>query len=536
LAGLGIALLAVVIATLLSAYLAHGEVTLPTVVEVQRRTFALWCLDAVPFLFVLWGQWSGNQIVSQTRDIVRERMDEPVTVPAPVEDQLAYEAMHDSLTDLHNREAFYARTRRALAGAGESHVLLAVVLLDVDRFKEINETLGYINGDHLLRQLGGRLRTVVREPCFCARLGGDEFAILLVQDELGPDIDGRRESLVDDYVGQIRRALSAPFAVEHLTFELAMSVGACWAPEHGTDPHMLLRNAELAMFAAKQVPSGFYTFRPELDRYNPRRLSTMGDLANAISNEHLTLHYQPKIAFNQGVITGVEALVRWPNGGEIIGPDEFITLAESTRLIKPLTTWVLNQAVRQAALWSAQGYQLPIAVNLSGRDLHDQSLPETLKGILNEHDVEASAVTLEIADASISVDQVRALDVLGRLSDLGCPLVIDDFATGHSSLAYVALLPVNSLKIARAFVSGMAKRPDNEAVVCATIQLAHSLGLTVTAVGVETEQEWALLKQKGCDEAQGFHMSRALEPHAVEVFVREFSQARCLSLVHGTAS
>ena len=512
-----------VLATLLVSYFSTGALSVTGILTAQRSNYALWLLDFIPFAFVLLGQYSGTIITREAGVFFASQADLLHEQTSEFERQLAHEASRDALTELPNRVAFYAYARQVLEGTDNADDAVAVLLLDLDRFKEINETLGYFNGDHLLRQLGGRLRAVVREPCLVARLGGDEFAILVVRPPDDVSDPASQGDAVEEHARQIRGALAAPFAVEHLTLELDVSMGAAWAPVHGKDPNTLLRRAELAMYSAKHAPTGYCGFSPELDRYNPRRLTLIGELRRAINADELLLYYQPKVDMATARICGAEALIRWSRGASYISPDEFIPLAETTRLIKPLTTWVLSRALRQVADWRAQGLELDVAVNLSARDLHDRNLPRAYQKMLEEYRVDPSWVILEITETSIMVDQHRSLQVLSEIHALGTRLVIDDFGTGHSSLAYLSRLPVSALKIDRSFVMGMTERRDNEAIVTATIDLAHNLGLSVTGEGVETAREWTLLQSKGCDHAQGFYIAKALSAEGFEEFAKESS-------------
>ena len=478
------------------------------------QEWALPALFLIPLGFVLAGQYSGRILTQEADAVVESQASALRKQTGELERRLLHEANHDRLTGLPNRVALFADIERALEAAENDGSGVALLYIDLDRYKEINDTLGYFNGDHLLRQLGGRLRAIVEAPCTAARLGGDEFAILVVRPKELTSREISQDVAIAEYAHQIRHALAAPFAVEHLTFELEATVGAAWVPHHGTDAHTMLRRAELAMFSAKQSPSGYAEYSEHLEKFNPRRLSMMGELRRAISANELELYFQPKVRMSTGRISGAEALARWPQGSTFVSPNEFILLAESTRLIQSLTAWVLDRALRQLRTWRSEGLEVSVAVNLSARDLHDAKLPGASEALLTRHDVAPEWVELEITETSIMLDQRRALSVLTQLHELGTRLAVDDFGTGHSSLAYLSRLPVDTLKIDSSFVAGMTERWGNATIVNATIGLAHDLGLSVTAEGVETQAQWTALAAKGCDEAQGYFIAQPMPASA----------------------
>ena len=370
--GLCIAVAALGLATLLVCYLSTGTVTVAGLLEAQRTNYALWLMDIVPFAFAIVGQYSGMRLAHQAGAMVVDQTSELHAQASELERKVAYEATHDALTELPNRVLLYDRVKQAILRAERTEESVAVLLLDLDRFKEINDTLGHYNGDRLLRQVASRLEGVVHEPNSVARLGGDEFAILLVDPVDVTNIDG--------YAARLKKAIEPPFALDHLNFEVDASVGGARFPAHGKDPDALLQRADIAMHAAKEAHSGYVAYHRGLDRYNPRRLTMMGELRSAIAADGLELHYQPKIDMASGRICGVEALVRWQQADDFVPPDEFIPLAERTRLIKPLTSWVLRTALAQASQWRRGGYPIDVAINLSARDLHDPQIARHLRG------------------------------------------------------------------------------------------------------------------------------------------------------------
>jgi diguanylate cyclase (GGDEF)-like protein len=415
---------------------------------------------------------------------------------------LEYKATHDALTDLPNRFLFHDRLQQALRAGLREKKPLALLVMDLDRFKEINDTLGHLIGDRLLQEAGRRIRGVLRESDTVARLGGDEFALLL---------PGARVNDAVLVVEKVQKALARPFTLEGLSLDVEASFGIALFPEHGEDADTLIRRADVAMYVAKQAGSGYALYASEQDQYTPRRLMLIGELRHAIELNQLVLHYQPKINLRTGRVTGVEALVRWqhPQHG-LIPPAEFISLAEQTGAIKPLTLWVLEEALRQCQAWHQAGLTLTVAVNLSARNLQDPQLVDQVAGFLETAGAAPSRLELEVTESVIMADPARALETLTRLSAMGVRLAIDDFGAGYSSLSYLKKLPVNELKIDKTFVINMATDDNDAVIVRSTIDLAHNLGLAVVAEGVETQASWNRLAALGCDAAQGYWMSRPL--------------------------
>lgn len=414
-----------------------------------------------------------------------------------------HQAMHDALTALPNRRLFQDRIRQALLGGRRDRQPVGVLIIDLDRFKDINDTLGHHIGDLLLQMIGPRLQALLRESDTIARLGGDEFAVLL------PNVvDAAGGVGVAD---KILAALEEPFVVEGLDLDIDASIGIALYPEHGEDVNTLMQRADVAMYLAKEAHTGYELYTLERDRHSAKRLALLGELRRAIEDGQFVLHYQPIADMQSGGIGGVEALVRWqhPRHG-LMMPDEFIPLAEHTGLIKPLTLYVLNQALRQCRTWHQAGLELSVAVNLSVRSLQDEAFPDEIARLLHEHQVDPSWLELEITESAIVVDPIRALGVLGRLGVMGVGLSLDDFGTGYSSLAYLKRLPVSEIKIDKSFIINMALDDNDAVIVRSTIELARNLGLQVVAEGVETEEMWGLLSSLGCDLAQGYYLSRPI--------------------------
>jgi diguanylate cyclase (GGDEF)-like protein len=393
------------------------------------------------------------------------------------------------------------RIGQAIRQADRELVPAALLLLDLDRFKEVNDTLGHHYGDQLLVQVGQRLQAALRESDTVARLGGDEFAVLLPRIATGEGAVAVASKLQD--------ALQEPFPLDGLNLEVEASIGLAAYPEHGGDPDELLQHADIAMYVAKETHAGFVLFDPKHDQHSPRRLVLLGELRRAIDQQQLVLHYQPKIDAHSSQILGVEALVRWqhPDHG-LIPPAEFIPLAERTGLIGPLTHYVLNAALRQCNAWRQAGDELAVAVNVSARRLLDLEFPDEIAGLLARWEVPARLLVVEITESTIMADPTHAIQILGRLNAMGVELSIDDFGTGYSSMAYLKSLPVHELNIDRSFVSKMTSNTSDAVIVRSTVDLGRNLGLRVVAEGVEDSVTLQELDALGCDAVQGYYISR----------------------------
>ncbi|HUQ09576.1 MAG TPA: EAL domain-containing protein [Steroidobacteraceae bacterium] len=427
--------------------------------------------------------------------------------------KLAYE---DPLTDLANRSRFADELEHAIAHAAQGGVGLAILMMDLDRFKYVNDTLGHGVGDHVLREVSSRLqRTVTHAECI-ARLGGDEFAIL-VKYQLHPG-SGTDFS---DTARAIINALEEPILYEGQPLDVGTSIGIAHFPEHGRDAQTLVRNADIAMYAAKRNKTGFATYDAHYDTSQQEHLSLLGELRRAVERNELRLYYQPKVSLHTSHIGAVEALIRWehPTRG-LVPPCHFIPFAEHTGYIKLLTRWVLREAVRQCGEWLRQDLRLQVSVNLSARDLMNRDLPDQVSALLVEHAVPAALLCLEITESGFMDDPAHAQKVLDRLFDLGVKLSIDDYGTGYSSLSYIMRLPVQELKIDRSFISRMATDEEISTIVRSTIDLGHNLGLKVVAEGVEDQSAWNILRSLGCDDAQGYFMSKPLSPDLLAAWIR----------------
>jgi diguanylate cyclase (GGDEF)-like protein len=430
-----------------------------------------------------------------------------------------HQSLHDPLTGLPNRVLFADRISQAIRSASRSGDEVAVFLMDLDRFKEVNDTLGHHSGDLLLQELSARLQRALRASDSVARLGGDEFGVLL------PDLIDRQA--IEEVVDRIRTAVERPFYVQDLPLAIETSIGVSIFPEHGQDVDALLQKADVAMYLAKAGNTTHAIYDPREDEYDPTRLTLVGELRRAIEGAELTVYYQPKADLRTGEVKGTEALVRWehPERG-LLMPDEFIPLAQHTGLIRPLTLSVIDTAMAQARTWRNQGLNLSVAVNLATRNLLDAGLPDDVQELLEKWELDPGMVEFEITESTIMADPFRALAVLKRLHEMGTKLSIDDFGTGYSSLAYLKRLPVDAVKIDKSFVMSMVTDENDATIVRSTIDLARNLGLAVVAEGVEDEAIWNTLAGLGCDFAQGHYLSRPLPAPELVAWLRQLPESR----------
>ena len=427
-----------------------------------------------------------------------------------------HQARHDALTELPNRSYFYEQVEALLAGP-RAPASTAVMVMDLDRFKEVNDTLGHHAGDLLLQAAARRIRRAVRDSDRVARLGGDEFAVLL------PDADAEAAARVAE---RVQRALQERFTVSGAGVDIEASIGISLHPEHAPDVATLLQRADLAMYKAKESHVGHALYSPELDHGHPSQLSLLGELRQAIEREELVLHYQPKAAVSTGEVTQVEALVRWqrPEHG-MVPPAEFIPLAEHTGLIRQISAYVLDAALRQLKVWLDAGLDMTVAVNLSARNLVEPDLPARIADLLLRRGVPAERLLIEITESTIMADPERAIGVLAGLRAMGIKLAVDDFGVGYSSLSYLKRLPVDEIKIDRSFVAAMDSQDEDAFIVRSTIDLARNLGLHVVAEGVETREVWIELGELGCDYAQGWYLGRPMPAAELPDWLSERSAA-----------
>ncbi len=447
--------------------------------------------------------------IKSLKDDLEQRVVKRTLELASVNKELQHQALHDALTSLPNRVLMQDRLQQATRAAKREGHSLALMITDLDRFKEINDTLGHHYGDLLLQQVAGRVRSALRDSDTVARLGGDEFAVLL------PTI--QNEEQATQAAIKIATAMDAPFILENQNFHVGISIGIAIYPKDGDNSAHLMRRADVAMYVAKRAQSSYAFYNPEQDQHSASRLALVGELRRALEQNQLVVHYQPTVDIKQRLVVGVEALLRWqhPIRGTL-QPSEFIPLAEQTGLIKGLTLFVLNESLQQLHQWQAKGVQLRMAVNLSARNLNDPDLVKQIDGLLNHWQVLPEQLQLDITESAIMEDPARAMSTLSRIYAMGIKLSIDDFGTGYSSLAYLKQLPVHEIKIDRSFVEGMVSNNEDRVIVRSTVDLAFNMGHRVIAEGVNSKEALALLASMGCDHAQGFFISKPL--HGSELY------------------
>ncbi len=408
-------------------------------------------------------------------------------------------ARRDALTNSPNRLAFNETVLEMIEEADDGKKF-ALMFLDLNRFKEINDTLGHEAGDGLLVLVAQRLRECLEDTIFLARLGGDEFAVVI------PDAGSEEAKQIAE---EIEKSLQPHFALEGYHIAVNASIGIACYPDHGKQLKTLMRNADIAMYHGKTSGTLINQYDGSYDSSSPSRLTLAAGLRQAIDNDDLELHYQPKVHLASGDVIGAEALTRWkhPEYG-FISPELFISISEQSGLINELTEWVLDSAIRQISLWHKQNQYLSVSVNISAKNLQHDGLTGTVKRLLSEHTVPANHLVLEITEGSIMTDPDKAAVVIRELADIGMLISIDDFGTGYSSLAYLKRLTVDELKIDKSFVFNMLEDPEDQVIVRSTVDLAHNLGMSVVAEGIESTEVADLLKSYGCDVAQGYYYSR----------------------------
>lgn len=418
------------------------------------------------------------------------------------QEALEYQALHDSLTGLPNRVLLQDRLQQTIARGIRDNSTCALMIMDLDRFKEINDTLGHHFGDAVLQQVGLRLTNALREEDTIARLGGDEFAILL------PNSDAAHARLVAE---KIIQELEAPFTVDSHKLYARASLGITIFPEHGDNSSSLIQHADVAMYIAKAANKHYSFYNNQQDQHSLDRLTRINNFRNALQYDRLELHYQPKFSVQTGKLIGAEALLRWPHPTQTpASAMETISLAEQTGLIRPLTLWIIDAALQQYALWDKGEAPFSLSINLSPSSLQDQSLEKHIKAILDKYQVYPGNLRLEITENALMADPERARIILTALATLGINISLDDFGTGYSSLAYLKQLPLSELKIDKSFVIEMHTDEGKASIVHSTIDLAHNLGMNVVAEGVESQVTLDTLERLGCDIAQGFHLGRPI--------------------------
>ncbi len=445
--------------------------------------------------------------------------------------ELEYRATHDALTTLPNRSALVSNMEGILRDCTDASPA-ALLMLDLCRFKEVNDTLGHDAGDRILQEVASRFRAVIGDRGLLARIGGDEFTVML------PGCDDPTAARIAQALGE---ALRTPIDAQGVAIDVGVSIGIARAPRDARDAWTLLQRADVAMYTAKRGLAASEFYDEARDAHNVRRLAMVASLRAAIGTPDLRLAYQPKVNLRTRRVEGVEALLRWQHPAlGAIGPAEFIPLAESTDLVRPLTEWTIVEALAQASRWRAQGLALRVAVNLSARLLQDAAFPARLKTLLARCGELPDTLELEITESAMMIDLPRALRTIREIADLGVPVAIDDYGTGFSSLGYLRDLPVHALKLDKSFVTDLQTREDNRVIVGSTVTMAHALALEVVAEGVETEWTAAFLAEAGCDQAQGYLYSPALPADECISWIRRFNAGAgpisCRSENDGTAA
>ena len=430
-------------------------------------------------------------------------------------DALEHQALHDALTGLPNRTLLYDRLEQGILSAKSDQHPLSLILIDLNHFKTINDTLGHHYGDLLLQQVGHRLSELVRETDTVARLGGDEFALFL-------PMTSQEQTL--EMSNKIISAIERPFILDDHVLSISSSQGLVFYPDHGENVETLMKRADISMYTAKRTDSGYSIYSSDLDTHTIEQLSLIGDLRDALEHDKLMLYYQPQVDMKTKQVIAVEVLLRWlhPLQG-FISPERFIPMAEQNGLMKKLTMWVLEKALEQSKKWSKEGLDLHISVNLSASNLQDLQLPDDVQKLLNEYKIDSNTLIFEITESSIMSNPNRAMEILHKLSSMDIKLSIDDFGTGYSSLAYLKNMPVNEIKVDKSFVIDMLEDQNDEMIVRTVINLAHNLGLRVVAEGIESKEVWDKLRVLECDTAQGYFLSR---PVPAESFYSWFTQEK----------
>lgn len=428
---------------------------------------------------------------------------------------LEHQALHDALTALPNRALLQERMAHHIQVARREHRKISLLMIDLDRFKEINDTLGHHVGDKVLIEVGFRITTQLREIDTVARLGGDEFAVIL------PDTDDEQAISV---ARKLLSMMKDEFKVDELHLHLGMSIGISSFPDHGIDVATLIQHADVAMYVAKNNKAGYSVYDAGKDEYSISRLELINDLKKAIHTNSLEIQFQPIINMFNDSVKGVETLLRWHHKSfGMIPPDQIIDLAEQTALINPLTYWVFENSLKQISTLHEKGFDIEVAVNISVYNLKDQEFISKIEDIINRHSIEPSFIVLEITESAMMSNPLHAAEILTELDEMGVRLAVDDFGTGFSSLAYLKQLPVDELKIDKSFVIGMQNNTSDEVIVHSTIELAHNLGLEVVAEGVEDKVVYNKLKSYLCDTAQGYYMGKPMPLEKLESWLENFS-------------
>jgi len=502
-----IALGAVIIANLLACYAETGGLSIPGLIEVQRSNVALWFLNLMPFAFAYWGQHVSTIVAQEADTMIVDKTNELWSKAESLREQVQLESQTDPLTGLPNRNQFKQLLQRAITEAKQNQTKFSVVVLSINTIQEVNDILGYNQGDELIKATVAKLNETLPESILLGRISGAEFGAIIPYTRKFKSIEILRDKVIEVF--------SQPFTVDSLTLILKTSMGSSAYPDDGSNPETLLRHAYIASFVSRKdgVPYTPYSANINVQEFSD--LHQVAELVNAMDQNEFFLQYQPKIEAD-GEVREVEVLVRWmhPVHG-FIPPDKFIPIIEKNNMTKELLEWVMRHALHQVAHWKELGYELAAAINLSALDLLDTSLPYTIESILKETGIDASLLKLEITETTIMTDRKRAMSILEKVSSMNIDTSIDDFGTGYSSLAYLSQLPAMEIKIDRSFVMDMIENEHNAVIVRAIIDLAHNLSMKTVAEGVESQEIMDRLIELGCDYQQGYHISRPLDAKAL---------------------
>ncbi|WP_367606492.1 putative bifunctional diguanylate cyclase/phosphodiesterase [Legionella sp. W05-934-2] len=512
--GLAISILTIIIATLAVSYQMSGTISFQGIVDAQKNNIALLVLDLTPFLFMFWGQSVGSMMSYTASAMVIDQTESLRLEKSQLESRVEHDISHDFLTKLPNRKMFVKRLKRAISSMTGHEGKLAVVLVNINNFKEINTGLGANNADKILKQFSIRLSCSVSDVVTVGRFSGDEFALLF------PHLDSMDE--VKECIKKLQQALSIHFALDSFAIDVTARMGISVYPDHGDNHDLLLQFASIALYKARMLEKKFVIFSKGMEADQPTRLVLMSELKRAIELEQLDIYFQPKINLIDGTIYSLEALLRWshPDFG-MINASKFVPIAERTGMVKSLTDHVLNMVFSQAAQWHSEGTNLNIAVNLSAVDLTDPELPDRVKSALERYNMPAHKLTFEIIESFYLTDQRSAVEVIHKLANMGVRISIDDFGTGYASFMYLSDLAVSEIKIDRSFISTMLENKKKASIVEAMVHLGRELDITVVAEGVETVAQLEKLKKMGCEVAQGFYFAKALPAKEIQRLVNE---------------
>ena len=502
--GVLIAVTTIIIATLMVSFFSTGEFSLNGIVSAQKNNVALWFLDITPFVFGFWGQYSSTMIAYKAGAMIFDQTQELRNKADNLEKQTNHISTHDSLTDLPNSALFYDKVEKAIVTADDQNQLLSILLIEVENFKDIYNTLGRNSSDLILKQVTARLKKVSREKDVIAKIDSTVFGFLLV--------DIANLTIAERLAQAIQQAMEAPFIINQSKVTVHPVMGIVHFPDHGGDVDSLVQRASVALQTAQNSSIGYCIYEPSFDKHNPKRLTLLSEFRNAIERDELELFYQAKVSIQTGELLGAEALVRWnhPIYG-VTSPNDFIPMMEEyTRIIRHVTLWAFQRAFRNCADWHKQGIDIKISVNLSTKELHDPELPDLIAGVAASTEIKPEWIMLEISEGSVMHDPESTLEIIEQLHSMGYQFSIDDFGTEFTSLAYLKKMPLTELKIDKSFVMDIMNSENDATIVKAIINLAHNLGLQVTAIGVESKEIMDKLKDYDCDMAQGYFLHKPL--------------------------